>query len=53
MDDQIRSITRRDTWEVVLRKSVTDDNVLTGTWYFRFKRNLIVLSGNSRQAIVL
>ena len=31
MDDQIQSLTRRETWEIVLRKSVADHNVLPGT----------------------
>ena len=38
MDDEIQSLTRRDTWEIVLRKSVADHNVLPGTWSFKFKR---------------
>ena len=38
MDDEIQSLTRRDTWGVVLRKSVSDHNVLPGTWYFKCKR---------------
>ena len=38
MDDEIKSITRRDTWEIVLRKSVADHNVLPGTWSFKCKR---------------
>ena len=29
---------RRDTWEIVSRKSVDDHNVLPGTWSFKFKR---------------
>ena len=31
MDDEIQSLTIRDTWEIVLRKSVADHNVLPGT----------------------
>ena len=38
MDDEIKSIMRRDTWEIFLRKSVSDHNVLPGTWYFNCKR---------------
>ena len=38
MDDKIQSLTRRDTWEIVLRKSVADHNVLPGTWSFKSKR---------------
>ena len=29
---------RRDTWEIVLRKSVADQNVIPETWYFKCKR---------------
>ena len=32
MDDEMQSLTRRETWEIVLRKSVADHNVLPGTW---------------------
>ena len=28
MDDEIQSLTRRDTWEIVSRKSVADHNVI-------------------------
>ena len=35
MDDEIQSLTRRETWEIVLRKSVADHNVLPGTWSFK------------------
>ena len=38
MDDEIQSLKRRETWEIVLRKSVADHNVLPGTWSFKFKR---------------
>ena len=38
MDDENQSLTRSDTWEIVLRKSVSDHNVLSGTWYFNCKR---------------
>ena len=38
MDDEIQSIMRRDTWEIVLRKSVDDHNMLPGTWSFKCKR---------------
>ena len=38
MDDEIQSLTRRDTLEIVLRKSVADYNVLPGTWSFRCKK---------------
>ena len=32
------SLMRRDTWEIVLRKSIADHNVLPGTWSFKCKR---------------
>ena len=35
MDDVIQSLMRRDTWEIVSRKSVDDQNELPGTWYFK------------------
>ena len=38
MDDEIQSLTRRETWEIVLRKSGADHNVLPGTWSFKRKR---------------
>ena len=37
INDEIQSLTRRDTLEIVLRKSVDDHNVLPVTWYFKFK----------------
>ena len=37
MDDEIQSLMRRDTWEIVSRKSVADHNVLPGTWSFKCK----------------
>ena len=38
MDDEIQSLTRRDRWEIFLRNSVADHNVLPGTWSFKCKR---------------
>ena len=38
MDDEIKILMRRDTWEIVSRKSVADHNVLPGTWSFKCKR---------------
>ena len=35
MDDEIQSLMRRDTCEIVLRKSVADHNMLPGTWSFK------------------
>ena len=37
MDDEIQNLIRRDTWEIVSRKSVADHNVLPGTWSFKCK----------------
>ena len=38
MDDEIQILMRRDTWEIVLKKSFADHNVLPGTWSFKRKR---------------
>ena len=38
MGDKIQSLMRRYTWEIVLRKSIADHNVLPGTWSFKCKR---------------
>ena len=38
MDDEIQSLMKRDTWEIFLRKSIADHNVLTGTWSFKCKK---------------
>ena len=37
-DDEIQSLMRRDTWEIVSRKSVADHNMLPGTWSLNCKR---------------
>ena len=37
MDDEIQNIMRRDTWEIVSRKSVADHNMLPGTWSLKCK----------------
>ena len=37
MNDEIQSLIRRYTWEIVSRKSVADQNVLPGTWSFKCK----------------
>ena len=37
MDDEIQSLIRRDTWEIVSRKSVADHNMLPGTWSLKCK----------------
>ena len=31
VDDEIQILMRRDTWDIVSRKSVADHNMLTGT----------------------
>ena len=33
MDDEIQSLMRRDTWEIISRNSVADHNMLPGTWF--------------------
>ena len=38
MDDEIQSLMRRDTWEIISRKSVADHNLLPVIWYFKCKR---------------
>ena len=38
IDDGIQSLMRRDTWEIVLRKSISDHNVLPVTWYSKCNR---------------
>ena len=38
MDDEIQNLMRRDTWEIVSRKSVADHNMLPGTWSLKCKR---------------
>ena len=38
MYDKIQIIMKRNTWDIVLRNSIADHNVLPGTWYFKCKR---------------
>ena len=38
MGDEIQSLMRRDTREIVSRKSVADHNTLPGTWSLKCKR---------------
>ena len=38
MDDEIQSLMRRDTWDIVSRESVADHNILPGTWSLKHKR---------------
>ena len=35
MDDEIKSLMRRETWWIVSRNSVADHNMLPGTWYLK------------------
>ena len=37
MGDEIQSLMIRDTWEIVSSKSVTDHNMLPGTWSLKCK----------------
>ena len=52
VDDEIQSLMRRDTWDIVSRKSVSYHNVLPETCSFKCKRNPDKKSGNSRHDIV-
>ena len=38
MYDEIQSLMRRETLDIFSRKSLADNNVLPGTWYFKCKR---------------
>ena len=38
MDDEIKILMRRDTWDIVSRKSFADKNLLPGTWFLKCKR---------------
>ena len=38
IDDEIKGLMRRDTWEIVSRNSVADHNMLPGTWSLKCKR---------------
>ena len=38
MNDEIQGLMRRDTWEILSRKSVAYQNVLPITWSFKCKR---------------
>ena len=38
VDDEIQSLIRRDTWEIVLRKLISDPNVIMGTCSFKCNR---------------
>ena len=52
MDDEIQSLMRSYTWDIVSRKSVAGQNVIPETWSFKCKRKLIRQSRNSRHGIV-
>ena len=52
MDYIILRLIRRETWEIVLRESIDDNNVLPVTWYSSERGNLIGKSVNSRHDIV-
>ena len=38
MDYEIQSLMRRETWEIVSKKSVADHNILPGIWSLKCKR---------------
>ena len=38
MDYEFQSLMKRYTWDIFSRKSVNDQNVLPGTWSFKYKR---------------
>ena len=38
MDDDINNFMRRDTWDIVSSKSVSDQNMIPGTWYLKWKK---------------
>ena len=40
MHDVIQNIMRRDTWEIILRKSVSDHNVIKEIWSFKCRMKL-------------
>ena len=46
MDDEIQSLMKIETWEIVLSKSISDHNVLPVTWYSSARGNLIGKSVN-------
>ena len=35
MCDEIQGLMRRDTWEIISRKSVADQNLIPETWSFK------------------
>ena len=37
MDDEIQSLIRRDTWEIIYRKPIAEHNMIPGTWYLKCK----------------
>ena len=52
MDDEIQSLMRRDTLQIVSKKSVADHNVIQKHGLSSARGNLIRQSGNSRYDIV-
>ena len=52
MDDEIQSLMRRDTWEIVLRNSISDQNVLPGTCSSSARGNLVGQTRNLSHNIV-
>ena len=52
MDDEIQSLMRRDTWEIVSRNLVSDHNVLPGRWSFKCKKKPDWNIRNSRHDIL-
>ena len=52
MDDLINILMRRDTWEIIPRKSVADHNFLPGTWELNYMKKMIGISVNSRHYIL-
>ena len=46
IDEGIQCLMRMEKWEIVLRKSIDDQNVLPVTWYSSARGNLIGKSVN-------
>ena len=53
MDNKNQSLTGRDIWEIVSRKSVTNQNVIHVPWYFKCKRkpNWTMRKYNARYSV--
>ena len=52
MDDKIQGLMKRETWEIVLRISISDHDVLPVRWSSSARGNLIEKSGHLRHNIV-